>query len=121
MTKPKDEWQKRGHSSKLDEAAVLRLRELARSGALNVREAAGIYGVATETIRRAVRGDTFTNLQAAPRKNEQELEAEAAASQARFLALLAAEREAKNRGSKLLDELDQSTSGGPDAGYTEGD
>lgn len=117
MTKPKEPWQKRGAASKLDEAAVLRLRSLAAAGRLDTREAARIHGVATETIRRAVRGDTFTNLQATPPKDEAQLNADAKASLARFTAMLAAEKDKTQAGTKLLDELDEQTGGKHDAGY----
>lgn len=115
MTKAKEEWQKKGPASKLDDEAVLRLRELAAKGRLDTREAARVYGVATETIRRAVRGDTFTHLVRGRGKTESELAEESRASLERFQALLATERAKKQMGKQLLEELDKGAE--HDAGY----
>jgi hypothetical protein len=46
-------------NSRLSSEAVAHLRELEKQGILNTKAAAQTYGVATETIRRAVRGDTW--------------------------------------------------------------
>lgn len=48
--------------TKLTEEDVRTLRQMHLEGKLNVIEAAIIYGVAAETIRRAVRRETWTHL-----------------------------------------------------------
>lgn len=67
--------------NKLTLADAVQLRELAAAGKLSVKQAARTYGVGQETIRRAVRGETFGAVQAPAA-----LSADAAASEARFRA-----------------------------------
>ena len=66
-------------TTKLTPEIVTRLRALAATGQLSTREAARAYGVGQETIRRAVRGETFATAQTPPA-----LAADAAASEARM-------------------------------------
>ena len=93
----------------LTEEIVRTLRDLHARGRLNVREAAGIYGVAAETIRRALRGETWTHLQMRPPKSEEEWQNEAKASEVKLLAMLAAERKRAGAGDAMLEELAEST------------
>ncbi len=95
----------RKRPSILQENDVRRLRELARKRMLNVRQEALFYGVAAETIRRAVRGETFTHLSMNPEQSEAELEAGAAASLKKLQALLAADAARKAAGDKMLAEI----------------
>jgi len=94
----------------LKEADVRRLRGLAAQGQLNVRLESQVLGVGAETIRRAVRGETWTKLSASTTRTEDELAKEAERSLAKLQELLAKQP----RAGKMLDEL-----GGRDAGYTE--
>jgi hypothetical protein len=76
----------------LTDDVVRRLRQLDRAGRVNVREAAVMYGVGAETIRRALRGETWQHVKDAPPPlREDEIAARIAASQAGLLARLAAE------------------------------
>lgn len=115
MTKILHPQQRKGHASVLIDSDVVRLRKLAAEGRLNVKEAALFHQVGVETIRRAVRGDTFGHL---GQKAPEELAAEAAESLKRLLAMQAAERvklEIVDKQLKGLDDVE--ASGGPDAGY----
>lgn len=85
---------------------VLRIRALARGGGLNgrspsAREMAEIYGVGIETIRRILRGETWTwLLQPAPKTDE-----DAEASLKRALGLLETPPEdVKARAEAMLEE-----------------
>lgn len=93
-------------SLKLNDAAVLRMRQQSLAGSFNVREAAQVYGVAVETIRRAVRGDTFGHLGAVAVISDEQLAEGAAASLEKFKKLMGQETEMKDRANSALDELD---------------
>ncbi len=92
-------------SSILTETDVRRLRDLAARKLLNVRQEAMFHGCSAETIRRAVRGETFTKLTMAPPKSEVELEAEAAASLERFQKALKLEKDRQELPEKMLKEM----------------
>lgn len=113
MTAPKKDWQRKGKASKLTADNVVALRAAEARGQLNTRQAAQAYGVSVETIRRAVRGDTFGEI--GQMRATEDLDAAAAASAARMMALITQERERAALPAKLLDEI----KGAPDAGYGE--
>ena len=85
----------------LSEDDVRRMRSLKEQGLLSVRTEAVFYGVAAETIRRAVRGETFTKLHAAPPPAVDD----SAASLQRLQQMLAAERERAAAPQIMLDEI----------------
>jgi DeoR/GlpR family transcriptional regulator of sugar metabolism len=99
----------------LNEVEVMRLRDLREKGVLEVRREARALGVSVETIRRAVRGDTYAHLADKVRATA-ELAAEAQASAERFAQLVLEERERMERGDKLVEELATSPRA---AGYLE--
>jgi hypothetical protein len=117
MTAPKSAEMKKGLRSKLTPEDVVRLRAAEIRGVLNTREAARLLRVSPETIRRAVRGDTFSQLAEAIPKNEEELEQAAAESMKRFAAALAQERAVQELPAKIVNELEEAADGKPDAGY----
>ena len=92
-------------ASILTEADVRRLRDLASRRMLNTRQEALFYGVNAETIRRAVRGETWTNLSMSPPASEAEMEAAAASSLAKLQSLLAADKAKREAPQKMLDEI----------------
>ncbi len=95
----------------LDDTGVLRLRQQALAGTLNVREAAQVYGVSPESIRRAVRGDTFGHLGQVSLMSDEQAARGADASLKRVQEMLAKENEGKNRANALLEELDDPSKG----------
>ena len=99
----------------LSDVEVMRLRDLREKGVLNVRAEARALGIGVESIRRAVRGDTYAHL-ADRIKATAELAAEAQASAERFAQLVLEERERMERGDKLVEELTTSPRA---AGYLE--
>lgn len=103
-------------AGQLQERDVRRLRELKARGQLNVRVECMFYGVAAETIRRAVRGETWTHLLMNPAQTEVELEDAAAASLARLQKMLAGEKERAAMPDKIVEELRGLNH---DAGYAE--
>lgn len=92
-------------ASVLTEEDVRRLRDLASKKILDVRFEAMFYGVAAETIRRAVRGETWTKLHMNAPQTEEEMTAASTASMAKLQTLLKAEQERKTAGDKMLAEL----------------
>lgn len=104
MTVSKHSSIKKGKASILKEPDVIRLRELAASGLLNTAEAARAHGVGVETIRRAVRGDTFSNLNSAP-IDEEQLSQDAAASAARMQEMIAGFKAKQAVGPAIVKEL----------------
>ncbi len=75
----------------LTKEIVLQLRALREAGLLDVKAAAEAHGVARETIRRALRGETFL---AVPQpRTAAELDQEAAASEQRMLAMMEQQRQ----------------------------
>lgn len=106
MTKPKRPGELKGKSSKLTAEDVLWARTLHAQGRLNIREFAGICGVGTETLRRAVRGDTWGEVSAANARTEEVIAAEAAASEARMIEAIAAEKRRQAAGAELVEELE---------------
>ena len=105
MTKPKDPSLLKGKASKLKGEDVRRIRDVYAKGLQSVREMAQFYGVGAETIRRAIRGETWNDLHMSPPKTEEELEAEASASYEKLLQGIAAEKERKTAGDKMVQEL----------------
>lgn len=100
----------------LTESDVRRLRQLKAEGRLNVRSECMFYGLAAETIRRAVRGETWTHLQMQVPKTNEELDAAAAASLEKLQRMLAGEKERIAAPDRMIAEL----KGEPhDAGYGE--
>ena len=85
-----------------------------------MREAAGIHGVAAETIRRALRGETWTHLQMRPGKSEEDWQNEAKASEARLLAMLAAERKRAGAGDAMVEELGSEPTAAPTEDFMKG-
>ena len=77
-------------ASILTEADVIRLRELASRKILNTKFEAQFYGVGTETIRRAVRGETWTRIREA--QMPEQLAEEAQASLEKLQSLIAREK-----------------------------
>lgn len=63
----------------LTQEIVAQLRALAEAGLLDVKAAAAAHGVARETIRRALRGETFARVP--PARTNAELDTAAAASE----------------------------------------
>lgn len=82
---------------------VRNLREQDSAGVLRVREAARFYGVAAETLRRALRGETWNELAMTPQRTEAELELDSAASLRRIQADIERTRTA---GNKMLEEIE---------------
>lgn len=113
MTKILHPQQRKGHASTLIDSDVVRLRKLAAEGRLNVREAALFHQVGVETIRRAVRGDTFGHL---GQQSEEDLAAAAKESLERFKAMQAKESARLAQGQEILKGLDN-VGREPDAGY----
>lgn len=105
MTKPKDPSLRKGKASKLKAEDVIRIRELYRKRLQNARELADFYGVGTETIRRAIRGETWNELHLQPRLTEAELEAEGAAALDRVLEGIKKEKERLAAGDNMLQEI----------------
>ena len=102
MTKPLPDHAKRGKASKLREEDVRTIRRLHETKEQSVVEMARFYGVNAETVRRAIRGESWNNLHMSPPKTNAELEVEAAASLARMQAAIA---EKKLTVPRLLNEL----------------
>ena len=101
MVKRIEDWRPR--PSVLTADVVIKLRELDAKGQCNVREAAEVYGVAAETIRRALRRETWKHLGREKTKTDEELAEEAGASLERFQRMIA---EAKaNSPDVLVEEL----------------
>ena len=98
----------------LDEVAVRRLRDLKSRGMLKVRQEAMFYGVGSESIRRAVRGDTWTGLSMSPQ--EADLEGAVEASLAKLQRMLAEEKERVAMPDRVVAEL-AGLKGEHDAGY----
>lgn len=94
-----------GSVRKLTEDDVRRARQLHAQGQLNVREFARICGVGTETLRRAVRGDTWGHVTEVETRSEAEMEKAAEASLAKLQRLLAEQRAVKERGEQAVAEL----------------
>lgn len=103
MTKIRHPEQKKGHASILIDADVIRLRRLAFEGKLNVRQASQFYQVGVETIRRAVRGDTFAHL---GMKDADELKQEAQSSLKRFLEMRKEEEARLARNEAIVKGID---------------
>jgi hypothetical protein len=94
-----------GSVRKLTEDDVRRARRLASQGQLNVREFARICGVGTETLRRAVRGDTWGHVSEVEIRSDTELQSAAESSYEKLQRLLAAEKERKGAGDAMVQEL----------------
>jgi transposase-like protein len=88
----------------LNPEIIQRLREMELSGTLNTKEAARLYGVGTETIRRAVRGDTWRVIRS-PVSPEQ-LEAASAASVRKLEELIVLEQKRRAIPEQILTELE---------------
>ena len=94
-------------AQKLTEAEVRFLRAKNRESPINAAEAARTYGVGAETIRRMLRFETWPT--SGEGMTQGEAKEAAAASQEKFLAIMARdiakEREKNAVPDKLLDEL----------------
>lgn len=79
---------KQNGNARLTEMDVRAIRKLAEVDHVGPREIARMYLVSTETVRRILRRETWNWLADVPRKSEEELTAEAKASQAKVLQML---------------------------------
>ena len=89
----------------LTEEVVRHLRQMKREGRLNVMEASRCYGVNAETIRRAMRGETWNSLSMPVERTEEQLGVEAAASLEKLQKLLAKEKERLTAPGRMIEEL----------------
>lgn len=103
MTLPKHPSMLKGKKSKLTAEDVSMLRDADARGVLNVREAARFLGVGAETIRRALRGETWNSVALPP--STEEIDRAAAESLERMKKLLAGEKEKAKEPERLLDEM----------------
>lgn len=92
MTQPLRGSERKGKASKLRGEDVRTIRQVLAEGTQSTKEMARFYGVGVETIRRAARGDTWTELPPAPTAETiQQIDEAAAASMRKMQAMLAAE------------------------------
>lgn len=105
MTRKLQPYERKGKASVLKEDDVRRIRDLASSGGQSTLEMARFYGVSVETIRRAIRGETWTHLHMSPMLSEAELQAASNASAQRMLKQIAAEKERLALGDKMVEEI----------------
>lgn len=105
MTRIKTIGELKGKASILKDDDVRQLRRLNAARQLNVKDAALLYGVAPETIRRAVRGETFTHLRAAEEWTQEQTQEAQGESLARLAEKLGVTMEQLKRGDTMLEEL----------------
>lgn len=94
-----------GRAAILDENAVRAIRRMHAEGTLDVREAASVYDVGLEAIRRVARRETWRHVKDVPVVMEAEMPARIAASQEKLLALLAAQGTKIETGALAQEEL----------------
>lgn len=106
MTRVLKTGERKGKASKLTADDVRQARALHAKGLLNIREYALFCGVGAETLRRAVRGETWTDISFSGTPSEEELAIAAQASAERFMQAIAMEKEKLAAGDNMLKELE---------------
>jgi len=98
--------ERKGKAAKLTADDVRRARTMAAQGTLKVREFAHFCGVGAETLRRAVRGETWTEVSFEELPSDEALREAAASSQERMIKAMQMERERLTAADKMVEELE---------------
>ena len=94
-------------ATKLTVEDVRQIKIIHSRGQQTPRELARFYRVGAETIRRILRGETWLSVTDQPLRSEEELNADAAASEARMVAMIAAERTRQALPTQILEEISE--------------
>lgn len=104
MTKPLMPSQKKGKKAKLTASLVAYMRQQHELGLLNIVEMAKVHGVAAETLRRALRGETWNNLGEVQARTPEQMDKDAAASLEKMQHLIS---ERNTAGDRMLKEIEK--------------